>query len=81
MEVYLYKAKGTGGAIYDFSFNPYIDHEILKRTRNIESFEVLGKISIDRAKSIIDKINKTSMLDKIIKNTDFLVKKEIKKIV
>ncbi|CCC58044.1 MULTISPECIES: hypothetical protein [Caloramator] len=79
MEVYLYKAKGTGGAIYDFSFNPYIDHEILKRTRNIESFEVLGKISIDRAKSIIDKINKTSMLDKIIKNTDFLVKKEIKK--
>lgn len=79
MEVYVYKAKGTGGAIYDFSFNPYIDYEILKGTRNIESFEVMGKTSIERAKIIIDKINKTSMFDKIIKNTDFLVRKELKK--
>ncbi|MCX7904526.1 MAG: hypothetical protein N2486_08430 [Caloramator sp.] len=79
MEVYVYKAKGTGGAIYDFSFNPYIDYEILKGTRNIESFEVIGKTSVDRAKMIIDKINKTSMFDKLIKNTDFLVRKEFKK--
>ena len=67
MEVYLYRAEGTRGVVYDFSFNPRVDFEILKNTRKIDSFEVLGLTTIDKAKASIESIYSTGIFDKLFK--------------
>ncbi|SEF39454.1 Superfamily II DNA/RNA helicase required for DNA uptake (late competence protein) [Caloramator fervidus] len=79
MEVYIYKAKGKGGVIYDFSFNPYVDYEILKRTRNIENFTILGKTDIKKAKSIVQSVNSNVFIKRLIKNDDSIINRVFKK--
>ncbi|KRQ87717.1 hypothetical protein ABG79_00519 [Caloramator mitchellensis] len=67
MEVYLYRADGSRGTVYDFSFNPLVDYEILKKTRRIDNFEVLGLMDIDKAKESIENMYSTRLFDKIFK--------------
>ena len=59
MFVDIYRAKGKNGYIYDITFNPIIDFNILKSTRNVKSMEIIAqRIEFQYAYSVIKSIYK-----------------------
>lgn len=80
MEVYLYKARGKGGSIYDMTLNPYIDFEVLRKIRGISNIEILtDRISISKAEDIINNIYSGNILGKFISLHDFYINRVLKK--
>lgn len=81
MNAVIYRARGKNGYIYDKSFNPLMDFEILKRTRNIEKIEVVTPdIPFELAEVILKSIYDTSMfIGKLISSDDFLLNRTLKK--
>jgi late competence protein required for DNA uptake (superfamily II DNA/RNA helicase) len=80
MKVVVYKAQGKTGDLFDISFNPLIDFEILKNTRNIEKLEILTpKVSFEDGERILKNIYGESVLNKIIIAHDYYIKHGIKK--
>jgi len=80
VEVYLYKAKGKGGSIYDMTLNPQIDFEILKKLRGISSIEILTeKIDVAVAEEIIKQIYSGTFGGRLISLQEFYLNKILKK--
>ncbi|GFR35620.1 hypothetical protein [Thermobrachium celere] len=80
MEVYLYKARGKGGSIYDMTLNPHIDFEVLKKLRGISSIEILTeKIDVAIAEEIIKQIYSGTFGGRLISLQDFYLNKILKK--
>lgn len=80
VEVYLYKARGKGGSIYDMTLNPYIDFDVLRKIRGISNIEILTeKISISKAEEIIKNIYSGNILGKFISLQDFYINRILKK--
>lgn len=80
MEVVIYKVKGKNGYLYDMSFNPGIDFEVLQSTREIKSLEVLTpKIPIEVGEKVLNKIYGNSLIKKIIGSHDLIIKRDFKK--
>lgn len=81
MDAVIYRAKGKNGYIYDKSINPFMDFEILKRTRNIEKIEIVTPdMPFELAEEILRSIYGASLLiGRLIPSDDFLINRTLKK--
>lgn len=81
MDVVIYKAKGKNGYLYDMSFNPYVDFEILKNTRKVERFEVLTpKIPIKDAEIILRNIYGKFIFKKFVSTHDYFINRGLRRL-
>ncbi|WDC84878.1 hypothetical protein PL321_04550 [Caloramator sp. mosi_1] len=79
MEVYLYKARGKGGSIYDITLNPQIDFEVLRKLRGINNIEVLtDKIDLSIAEEIINQIYAGNFIGRFITLQEYYLNKILK---
>lgn len=79
MEVYLYKARGKGGSIYDITLNPNIDFEVLRKIRGISNIEILtDKIDLSVAEEIINQIYSGNFIGKFISLQEYYLNKILK---
>ncbi|MCX7694722.1 MAG: hypothetical protein N2Z71_03245 [Caloramator sp.] len=79
MEVYLYKARGKGGSIYDITLNPHIDFEVLRKIRGISNIEILtDKIDLSVAEDIINQIYSGNFIGKFISLQEYYLNKILK---
>ncbi|GIW49110.1 MAG: hypothetical protein KatS3mg079_586 [Caloramator sp.] len=79
MEVYLYKARGKGGSIYDITLNPQIDFEVLRKIRGITNIEILtDKIDLCVAEEIINQIYSGNFIGRFISLQEYYLNKILK---
>lgn len=82
MDVVVYKAKGKDGYLYDISFNPTIDYEILKRTRNIKSIEIITpEVSMESAQKLLKGVYGASQVfGKLVNSQEYYINSALKKL-
>lgn len=82
MDVVLYRAKGKDGYLYDISFNPSIDLEILRKTRNVKALEIVTpSVSFDSGQELLRGLyGKTFGFKKLPNSQDFLISSKLKKL-
>ncbi len=82
MDVVVYKAKGKDGYLYDISFNPRIDFEILKRTRNVKAIEIITpEVSMASAQEILRGVyGKSQVFGKFLNSQEYIIKSALKKL-
>lgn len=82
MDVVVYKAKGKDGYLYDISFNPTIDYEILKRTRNIKSIEIITpEVSVASAQELLKEVYGTSLIfGKLVDSQEHIINSGLRKL-
>lgn len=82
MDVVVYKAKGKDGYLYDISFNPTIDFEILKRTRKVRSIEIITpEVSMASAQELLKGIYGTSQVfGRLLDSHEYNINSVLKKL-
>lgn len=82
MDVVVYKAKGKDGCLYDISFNPTIDYEILKRTRNIKSIDIITpEVSVASAQELLKGVYGTSLVfGKLVDSQEYKINSGLRKL-
>lgn len=82
MDVFVYKAKGKDGYLYDISFNPTIDFEILKRTRKVKAIEIITPgVSVASAQEILRGVyGKSSVFGKLVSSQEYIINSVLKKL-
>lgn len=80
MEVVIYKAIGRNGYLYDMSFSPNVDFEVLKQLRGVKSLEILTpNIPIETGEIILNDIYGKSLVKKFISSHDFIIKRDFRR--
>lgn len=82
MDVVVYKAKGKDGYLYDISFNPTIDFEILKRTRKVRAIEIITpEVSMASAQEILSGVYGASqVLGKLVNSQEYIINSALRKL-
>lgn len=82
VKVVVYRARGKDGFLYDISFNPFVDYEILKKTRNIERLEVITpEIPFEMGLKFLKGVyGYYSIIGKINTSREFLVSRAFRKL-
>ncbi|MDF2672343.1 MAG: hypothetical protein K0R09_608 [Clostridiales bacterium] len=82
MDVVVYKAKGKDGYLYDISFNPTIDFEILRRTRNVSSIEIITpEVSVASAQELLKGVYGNSLVfGKLVDSQEYRINSALKKL-
>ncbi|TDT62417.1 hypothetical protein [Fonticella tunisiensis] len=81
MDVVIYRAKGSGGYLYDMSLNPRVDYEILKRTRKINRMDIISDpIPFEKGEELLRRIyGKSSILGRIVSSESLFINNIFKK--
>lgn len=82
MDVVVYKAKGKEGYLYDISFNPTIDFEILKKTRKVKNIEIITpEVSMESAQEILKSIyGNSKVFGRLIDSQEYIINSTLRKL-